>query len=307
MQKIILSASRRTDIPAFYMDWFMAGIDRGEFTVINPFNNQARQVPAGPDRVHTIVFWSKNFAAFLNGGYGEQLLERGYHLFFNFTVNSRNRLLEPRLPPLAERLEQMRRLSARFGPERLQWRFDPICFYTTGEGRLHDNLGDFEAIAAAASGAGVKNCVTSFVDLYRKVVRRAERLDGFSFVEPDMARRVSVVKDMAARLSAGGINLSACCEKDLLAALPPDFSARSAACIPGPDFARRDGGSISLRKDSGQRAAAGCGCTISTDIGSYRDQPCYHNCLFCYAHPSEAVPPHPEAGEQPRTSSLEYP
>ena len=96
MEKIILSASRRTDIPAFYMPWFMAGIEQGRFGVVNPYNQKISNVPAGVDQVHTIVFWSKDFGPFLKGGYGEDLAARGYHLFFNFTVNTADRLLEPR-------------------------------------------------------------------------------------------------------------------------------------------------------------------------------------------------------------------
>ena len=76
-RKIILSASRRTDIPAFYMDWFMEQIEAGFFSVENPFNGHVRTVPARPDDVHTIVFWSKDFGAFLRGGYGKRLQQMG--------------------------------------------------------------------------------------------------------------------------------------------------------------------------------------------------------------------------------------
>jgi hypothetical protein len=85
--KIVISASRRTDIPAFYMPWFMEQISKGVFEVVNPFNQHVSVVPAMADRVHTIVFWSKNFGPFIDHGYDQQLLELGYHLFFNFTIN----------------------------------------------------------------------------------------------------------------------------------------------------------------------------------------------------------------------------
>ena len=98
--KIVLSASRRTDIPAFYMPWFMAQIEKGQFTVVNPFNRKESIVPATPDHVHSIVFWSKDFGAFIKKGFGQQLQKRGYYLFFNFTINSDNPLLEPHVPPL---------------------------------------------------------------------------------------------------------------------------------------------------------------------------------------------------------------
>ena len=88
--KQILSVSRRTDIPAFYMPWFMDQVTRGEITVVNPFNQQARRVDVSPHQIHTMVFWSKNFGPFLEGRYGETLQEMGYHLFFNFTKISEN-------------------------------------------------------------------------------------------------------------------------------------------------------------------------------------------------------------------------
>jgi hypothetical protein len=102
--KIVLSASRRTDVPAFYMDWFMRSIEQGFFEVTNPYNRRKSIVAATPDKVHTIVFWSKNFARFLDHHYGDFLQRQGYHLFFNFTINSENPLLEPHVPPLQQRL-----------------------------------------------------------------------------------------------------------------------------------------------------------------------------------------------------------
>ena len=86
--KQILSVSRRTDIPAFYMPWFMDQVTRGLIEVVNPFNQKVRQVNVSPERVHTMVFWSKNFRPFLADRYGERFQAMGYHLFFNFTVNS---------------------------------------------------------------------------------------------------------------------------------------------------------------------------------------------------------------------------
>ena len=86
--QIVISASRRTDIPAFYMDWFMEQIKKEVFEVTNPYNRRKSIVPATPDKVHTIVFWSKNFAPFIKGRFGQTLLRMGYNLFFNFTINS---------------------------------------------------------------------------------------------------------------------------------------------------------------------------------------------------------------------------
>ncbi len=145
--KIVISASRRTDIPAFYMDWFMKRIDKGFFETVNPFNQKKTIVHTTPDDVHTIVFWSKDFARFIDGGFGDRLKKKGFHLFFNFTINSEIAFLEPNIPPIENRIRQADILCKKFGPETISWRFDPICFYTLPDGSTGNNLADFQDIA----------------------------------------------------------------------------------------------------------------------------------------------------------------
>ena len=284
-QKIILSASRRTDIPAFYMPWFMDRIEKGVFEVKNPYNGRISRIPATTDAVHTIVFWSKDFGPFLRGGYGEKLVERGYHLFFNFTINSECPDLEPKVPPLEARLNQLKMLCDRFSPRSIHWRFDPICFFETPEG-IQDNLGNFDRIAAKAHQSGIERCITSFLDLYAKIRKRTENRTDFSFISPSLEKQVETILGMQSQLKSRGIALFTCCEKKLLEALPPTAGILPSACIPSNLIVELYGGDISLRKDPGQRASAGCQCGISSDIGSYKNHPCHHNCLFCYANPA---------------------
>jgi hypothetical protein len=209
--KQILSVSRRTDIPAFYMPWFMDRVSRGVVEVVNPFNRQVKQVAISPQRIHTMVFWSKNFGPFLAGGYGDQLQAMGYHLFFNFTVNSRAPELEPGVPDLEQRLDQLRQLCHRFGAASVQWRFDPICHYTIDPGVIETNLGEFETIAAVAGECGIDTCTTSFMDHYRKIGRRTR--GRLTFVEPSPAERVRILTHMEQTLGPLGIHLALCCEK----------------------------------------------------------------------------------------------
>jgi hypothetical protein len=284
--KIIISASRRTDIPAFYMPWFMGQVKKGSFEVTNPFNQRVSLVPATPDKVDTIVFWSKNFGPFLDKSYGEQLLKQGFHLFFNFTINSECTNLEPNVPPLKKRLEQLEHLCQRFGPKTINWRFDPLCFFKTEVGRLQDNLNDFAGIADKAAECGIVRCITSFMDHYPKIRRRLSTRPGFVFVDMSLEKKVEILRGMIKTFATGNINLSICCEKNLMEAFPRSLSVSGSSCIPGDLIRKLFGGRLSLKKDTGQRVKAGCGCTQSTDIGSYRLQPCYHNCLFCYANPA---------------------
>ena len=289
-QKIVISASRRTDIPAFYMEWFMNSIRKGFFRVVNPYNRKAFYVPAESEKVHTIVFWSKNFGPFIRGAYGEALLDLGYNLFFNFTVNSHSPLLEPKVPPLSDKLRQMKLLSEKFGSEVVQWRFDPICFYRTSTGQNKNNLSDFSKIAGAAAEAGIHRCVTSFMDHYSKISKRVAAMPGFCFLDPPIEKKTEILTIMAGELHKKNIRLFACCEKDALSKLEPDSGVRAASCIPNDLFVKKWGGEISLRKDSGQRIKSGCGCRVSKDIGDYLSQPCYHSCLFCYANPAAIAP-----------------
>lgn len=286
-KKQVISASRRTDIPAFYMDWFMEGLRRGVFRVENPYSRKESLISVSPENTETLVFWSKNFKPFLDGGYGETLRHMGYHLFFNFTVNSEDRLLEPHVPGLDQRLVQLQTLAERFGPETVSWRFDPICHYVLSDPIVRDNLTDFSNIAEHAAKAGVMRCITSFVDLYGKVLARGKKRVGFSFVDPSPEKKREIVLTLAGILRPLGIELSLCCERDLIQSLPALCAIEASACIPNPLLERLSTGRLSHARDSGQRKAKGCGCYVSKDIGSYRLQPCYHNCLFCYANPEE--------------------
>lgn len=264
----------------------MAGLKKGRFEVVNPYNGRTKIVPATPQQVHTVVFWSKNMGPFLDGGYGETLLEMGYHLFFNFTINSEDPLLEPNLPPLDHRLSQLHQLAEKFEARRIYWRFDPICFYRIDNGPRKNNLSDFLTIADAAAACGIARCITSFMDIYRKVERRAAAVPGLAFIDPTLEEKRDIIVKMARHLKERKLALSVCCEKEVLGMLSPEANVSGASCIPNDLFLRYDGGLLSVRKDAGQRVKAGCGCRESVDIGNYRQHPCFHNCLFCYANPT---------------------
>jgi DNA repair photolyase len=293
LTKIVISASRRTDIPAFYMHWMMEQIEKGVFEVINPYNRRVSLVPATPDKVHTIVFWSKNFGPFINGGYGKLLQKEGYHLFFNFTINSNSPFLEPNVPSLEERLEQLDYLCNQFDPITINWRFDPLCFYKIKKERIYDNLHDFQYISKRAACSGIQRCITSFMDHYPKIQKRTTPINGFSFIDPSDEKKEEILLNMEKALRAKKIRLQTCCEKRLLEILPEYSTITKSACIPNDFLEKLFGGNLSLKPDKGQRINDGCGCMVSVDIGSYHLHPCFHNCLFCYANPYNHVPKHP--------------
>ena len=287
--QIVISASRRTDIPAFYMDWFMEQIKKEVFEITNPYNRRKSVIHATPDKLHTIVFWSKNFAPFIKGGFGQKLLRMGYNLFFNFTINSNMSLLEPRVPSLKQRLDQLRDLCRDYDPKSINWRFDPICFFEFKQNAIRNNLHDFSRIAAWASQCGVSRCITSFMDHYAKINKRIASIPGFSFIDPILSEKIKILLKMEKELSEKNVDLYTCCEKEVLNALPSDSNIRKSSCIPNDLFVKIFGGDLSFKRDTGQRSSKGCGCMISVDVGSYHLHPCYHNCLFCYANPTPRV------------------
>lgn len=287
--QIVISASRRTDIPAFYMDWFMEQIKKEMFEVTNPYNRRKFIVPATPDNIHTIVFWSKNFAAFIEGGFGEKLLRMGYNLFFNFTINSDIPFLEPQLPSLKQRLDQLRDLCRNYDPRSINWRFDPICLFKYEEKVIKNTLHDFSRIAAWASQCGVTRCITSFMDHYAKIKKRIKSIPGFSFINPILSEKTAILVKMEKTLLEKNIDLYTCCEKEVLNALPSGSNIRKSSCIPNDLLVKIFGGDLSFKQDAGQRSSKGCGCMVSVDIGSYHLHPCYHNCLFCYANPAKVA------------------
>jgi hypothetical protein len=269
------------------MDWFMQGIEAGCFEVVNPYNGQTFLVPAGPQDVHSIVFWSKNFEEFIRGDYGPTLESRGYHLWFNFTVNSDSVLLEPNLPPLTARLNQLEQLCQQHDPRSVQWRFDPICFYRNAADELQDNLQDFSSIADAAAQHGITHCVTSFMDMYPKIRKRLTARTDITWVEVSTASKIDILADMVTILEPLGISLQTCCEGELLDQIGKSLPVEKSVCIPNDRLVGLYGGQLSMAQDRGQRIQNGCGCKISKDIGSYKQQPCYHNCLYCYANPTD--------------------
>jgi len=284
--QIVISASRRTDIPAFYMKWFMEQIQKGTFEVVNPYSGKVSIVPATPDKVHTIVLWSKNFGPFIDGGFGGKLEKNGYHLFFNFTINSDVPVLEPNVPPLGERIGQLEYLCGHYDPKSVNWRFDPICCYRTDDGKTRDNLHDFTRIAGKAFQCGIKRCITSFMDHYPKIRKRIESLKGFFFIDPPLETKREMLLNLKKELTAKEIELQTCCERELLESLAPGSGIAGSSCIPNHLLLELFGGRLSLKRDAGQRIKNGCGCRVSVDIGSYHLHPCYHNCLFCYANPA---------------------
>jgi hypothetical protein len=275
--KTVISASRRTDLPRWFLDDVIEWFKRGSASVKNPFNQRYYTVSLKPEDVHSIVWWSKDFSRFL----AKRDFFSAYNQTFQFTINGYlNKdltFLEPGMTSvLQERIVQAKQLAAHYDPGAINWRFDPIVFWKEGDA-LKDNLADYEAIASAMAAAGITRNTISFAQWYGKCKRRASNRD-FSFVEPSPELRRSTARKIAMVARRFGISVFACCNEDILI---PGLIAGS-SCIDGALLTRLFSEQASIEHDSGQRES--CGCTKSRDIGSY-EMICRHGCVYCYANP----------------------
>jgi hypothetical protein len=262
---MIISASRRTDIPAFYYPWLLNRFSQGEVWVPNPFNaRQLTVVPLTADKLDAVVLWSKNPAALLTLG------PPPYPWYMQYTLNDYPAAFEPSLPALEQRVQTFRQLSRQYGSEHMVWRYDPIVL-TPERGPLQ-HLRAFTALCRSLEGA-TDQVVLSFLDEYRKIRPWINRM-GVYF--PTLDQRRELILSMADIARASGITPTACCEADL--PLPP------ARCV-DPERLARLAGPLQLSADTGQRP--GCGCAASIDIGRY--DCCLHGCGYCYATASSRV------------------
>lgn len=269
----VISASRRTDLPAFYWRWFMTRIAAGYCDVANPVNpKQVRRVSLGPADVAAIVFWTRNAGAMLSDV--DRLRRKGHAFYVQYTITGYPRELEPHVPAAGEAVATLRRLSDRIGPERVVWRYDPILFCNRMPPTYHvDRFGDLaRGLNGAASAA-----VISFCDPYAKTQRHLTALakaDGWVFDAATSDVRAATAGRLAAIAAERGMSLQSCAEPDLIA--PGVTRGR---CIDSDLIARlRPDLSVSLR-DAPTRA--GCGCATSIDIGAY--DTCVFGCAYCYA------------------------
>lgn len=267
---MIISASRRTDIPAYYADWFLNRLRAGFVYVRNPINpRQISQVMLAPDVVDGIVFWTKNPLPMLG-----RLAEMGdYPFYFQFTLNTYGRDVEPNIPQKDEVLiPAFRQLSSKIGREKVVWRYDPILFNQTYTMDYH--LKAFKWLAQKLADYTEK-CTVSFLDFYQKTERNTAPL---GLVMPSLAQKAALIQRFAEIAKEAGLALDTCAE----AAGFEKFGIPPARCIDPERFERIGQYQLSVGKDKNQRPA--CGCAESVDIGAY--DTCQSGCRYCYANRS---------------------
>lgn len=264
---MIVSASRRCDLPAHFSEWFYDRIREGHALIRNPMNpGQVSRVGLSPEVVDCIVFWSKNPEPML-ARLGEL---KDYTYYFQFTLNGYPKEVEAALPDLEERLQTFRRLSDRIGRDRMVWRYDPILISEKYTVAWHEET--FERLAERIAGDAGK-CVISFLDMYTKIKRN---MDILSVREPSFEEKIRLAEGMAGIAGSYGITLESCAEEIAL----EQFGIAHGRCIDDRLIERLRGGCLEVRKDKNQRQA--CGCVASVDLGTYNT--CLNGCRYCYAN-----------------------
>lgn len=264
---MIISASRRSDIPCFYSEWFLNRLKEGCVLILNPRNaDRLGRVGLSPENVDCIVFWTKNPAPMMEK---LPLIDAmGYKYYFLFTITAYGKEIEPNLPDKQAVVDAFKRLSEKIGPEAVDWRFDPILQnerfspgWTAGQfawlcGQLHDYTG---------------RCIISFVDEYAHTKNRPD--------VPDRSGMLEIAGLIAGIADQYRLPVFSCAETVDLSR----FGIGHSSCIDREKIEKLTGTRIKVRKDTGQRPA--CGCAESVDVGAY--DTCGNGCSYCYAITSE--------------------
>ncbi|MBN2801792.1 MAG: DUF1848 domain-containing protein [Deltaproteobacteria bacterium] len=271
---MIISCSRRTDIPALYSEWFKNRIKAGFCIVPNPFNtNQLSTVSLKKQVVDAIVFWSKNPEPMLPQI--EMLKDKGYIFYFQYTLNNYPKMIEPSLPSLANRLETFESLSKMLGPWGAVWRYDPIIISSETPYSFHEN--NFTMLCTSLKGM-TSRVVISIVDWYQKTTRRINE-NGLTEIDkteelPKSKDMLELLETLAAIAKSYGLEIQTCAESENY----ENLGITKGKCI--DDFIiNKLGGTVSYKKDKGQREK--CLCTKSRDIGI--NNTCTQGCTYCYA------------------------
>lgn len=266
---MILSVSRRTDIPAYYSEWFYNRLIDGSVMVRNPYNlSQVNEICLSPENIECIVFWTKNPNRMM-----EKLhLLNNYKYYFQFTITPYNNKIEKNLPEKARIITTFINLSKTIGKGRIVWRYDPIILSNELTAKYHEK--EFEAIASKLEGYSQK-CVISFLDMYPKIVKNINFLKVNIIKQEQM---MEIGEKIVIKAKKYGYDVQACAEAVDLTSV----GIKPGSCIDGDMISSLTGNHIELPKDSGQRNY--CRCVPSIDIGVYNT--CKNNCVYCYANSS---------------------
>ncbi len=260
---MIISASRRTDIPAFYSKWFLNRIKEGFVLVPNPRNpNHISKIDLSPDKIDCIVFWTKNPYPMMRCL--DELNKLNYLYYFEFTLNSYGKEIEKNLPDKEKIINTFKELSSRLGQEHVDWRFDPVI--VNEKFTIEWHLEHFYNICRQLYKY-TNRSIISFIDHYRHLESK--------FIKPKDEDIYKLAEGLFKISKEFNLTLFTCSEQIDLRS----YGIEHAACIDKNKIEKLTGYLINAKKDPGQRKI--CNCVESIDIGIYNT--CSHGCLYCYA------------------------
>ncbi|MBI1208938.1 MAG: DUF1848 family protein [Azospirillum sp.] len=275
---MIVSASYKTDIPAFFGDWFLNRLSAGWCRMVNPYGGQVHDIDLSPAAVDGFVFWTRNLGPFLPAL--DQVARYGFPFIVQMTVTGYPRVLERSVIDESRAVGQLRAVRNRYGPRVAVWRYDPIVLTSVTPSAWH--IRSFARLAAALRGV-VDEVVVSFLEPYRKTARNLDLAAGagdFTWSLPDQAERQAMLARLAAIAGDHDLALTLCTQP----ALAGTAGIRPARCIDALRLSDVAGRPIDA-PIKGNRP--GCACHQSRDLGGYDS--CPHGCVYCYAVSSRSA------------------
>ncbi len=289
----VISVSRRTDIPAFYTEWFMNRVRAGFCHWMNPFGGRVYRVSLRPEDCLALVFWTRNARPLMP--HVSELRERGFHFYFHFTLNGYPREIDSHAPSAEAAIATLRGLAGLVGADLVMWRYDPVIFSAVTP--MGHHLERFDSLSAALQGS-TRRCYVSFLDPYGKTERNLRKLKnqaGLELRRPNPDEQHELLARLVDIADARNMTIHVCCDE-----APPDIPVQQAHCIDA-DVIRH------LRPDSSLRLKSvpsrpGCGCVQAVDIGAY--DTCTFGCVYCYATNSRDAATKRRAKHDPADSIL---
>jgi len=269
---MIISVSRRCDIPRFQFDWFMERVNEGFVDVKNPFNSsQIKRVSLLPEDVDLFIFWTRDPRYILANV--DELTVRGFRFYVMVTVTGYPNALEPNQAPVPEVLTAMKELARKIGADRVIWRYDPVILTNITDEGFHRK--NFNSLVQELSGS-VRRVIISVYDEYRSVKKRLEGLERAGVLrmlntDSDIS---GLLADFAKSAEAAEMEIQSCAEKEDFSS----FGIKPGACIDAALIKELFGLELGS-KDKNQRP--NCLCCKSVDIGTYGT--CIAKCVYCYA------------------------
>ena len=262
---MILNTGSRTDIPAYYSDWFYNRIREGYVLVRNPYYpTQITKYLLDPGVVDGMVFCTKNPFPMLD----RLSLLAAFDMFWFVTITPYGKDIEPDVPPKEQVIRHFQILSERIGKERISWRYDPV--FVTDKYSIDYHIEQFHQMAKALVGS-TDQCVVSFIDLYEKTKRNFRGIRRVTKNEQE--KLMDAFSDIA---KVYGLQIHLCCESASLVREHVDVDG----CLSKAVLEKSLGCKLNVPKR--KRAREECSCLLGADIGAYNT--CGHGCLYCYAN-----------------------